>query len=100
MKIHLLLTPQEHAMIGSTVGEEFTKGLDYYRPLGVLQGNFDDFEDCDKLRRMERAFEAYPFYFDAPGKIGRATLSALNLDNRDPNYGCTLFDPVLIRSEG
>ena len=94
----LLLTLQEHKLIGSSPQNERNES-NPYTPLAILD-NKVSVEDCYVARkRMAILTGCYPQFWSKDGYKGKAILTDINLDFESETYGQTLEDPVLLNAD-
>lgn len=93
-----LLTPQEHMIVGSTIGYKERP----YTPLAVIKQQLSS-EECDKLRKEHfrgRLHGGIVGYYGARGNFGDFSIEPLDTNPNSRNYGQTIKDPVLLSTDG
>ncbi|MBR9703847.1 hypothetical protein GOV12_00410 [Candidatus Pacearchaeota archaeon] len=92
-----LLTVQEHKFVGGSVFETCKSP---YIPVAVLDERLS-VEECNKRRHSYKECQVSTAFLWGVSKVnGNMSLEELNLDEKSPEYGCTVKDPVLVSVNG
>jgi hypothetical protein len=95
MLLDMMLTAQEHKLVGSTAYDKRYL-VEPYKPFAVIDGLIS-VEDCDAERQKTGELLVIADHWNVDALVGYASLEPLELDKKSTNYGFTIKDPVLLR---